>query len=249
MLEIKDLHVAVENKTIIKGVNLKINKGETHAIMGPNGAGKSTLANVLMGHPSYEIESGQILFEGQEIQDLEPEERAHLGMFLSFQYPLEIEGLANDKFLFFAMNANRKAREQTLLTEEEFATLYQEKMKLLKVHSGFETRPVNEGFSGGEKKRNEILQMLLLDPKFMIFDETDSGLDIDALRTIADGMNSMRSENKAQLVITHYQRLLDYVKPDFVHVFYDGKIVCSGDYQLALKLEKEGYKEWELARL
>lgn len=246
MLEIIDLCVSVDNKAIIKGLNLRVEKGQTHAIMGPNGAGKSTLANVLMGHPFYEVTSGKILFEGQEIQEMEPEERAHLGLFLSFQYPLEIEGLSNYKFLFFAMNAIRKARGKSLLTEEAFEEILDAKMKELKIGQEFKHRSVNEGFSGGEKKRNEILQMSLLDPTLMILDETDSGLDIDALRLIADGINQMRSSDKAQIVITHYQRLLEYVKPDFVHVFFDGKIVESGGYEVALKLEKEGYSEWEL---
>jgi len=245
MLEIKNLHVEVEGKEILKGLDLKIEKGQVHAIMGPNGAGKSTLANVLMGHPMYEITSGEILFEGKEVQELEPEERACLGMFLSFQYPLEIEGLSNFSFLFFAVNAQRKARGLTLLSEEGFEKILDEKMEEMQISEEFKTRSVNEGFSGGEKKRNEILQMALLDPKLAILDETDSGLDIDALKTISEGINNMRSENRAQVMITHYQRLLDYVKPDFVHVLFDGKIVESGDYMLAKELEKQGYQKWQ----
>lgn len=245
MLKIEDLFVGVEGRQIVKGLNLNIEKGEVHAIMGPNGSGKSTLANTLMGHPAYEVTSGKILFEEEEIQDLEPEQRAHLGLFLSFQYPLEIEGLSNDKFLFFAINSQRKAKGLSPMSEEVFSKLLEEKMELMKIPKEFITRSVNEGFSGGEKKRNEILQMSLLDPKLSILDETDSGLDIDALKVISEGINQMRSSDKSILLITHYQRLLDYVKPDFVHVFFEGMIVESGGYDLALRLEKEGYRKWQ----
>jgi Fe-S cluster assembly ATP-binding protein len=245
MLEIKDLFVEIEGKKIIKGLNFTMKKGEVHAIMGPNGAGKSTLAYVLMGHPLYQVTGGKILFEGEDILDLEPEIRAHKGLFLSFQYPLEIEGLSNFTFLFHALNAQRKTKGEEPLTESNFTDLLQKKMQKMQIPENFMHRSVNEGFSGGEKKRNEILQMSLLEPKLAILDETDSGLDIDALKRISEGINALRSQENSQLIITHYQRLLEYSSPDFVHVFFDGAIVESGGYDLALTLEKQGYQKWQ----
>lgn len=241
LLEIQDLHVVTEGKEILKGLNLQIQKGEVHAIMGPNGAGKSTLAKVLAGHPSYEVTRGHILFQGKDLLDLEPEERACAGLFMSFQYPLEIAGVSNQQFLQSALNAQRKARGQTLLTEAEFETLLTQKMGEMEIRSEFKERSINEGFSGGEKKKNEILQMALFAPVLSVLDETDSGLDIDAIRTVARGVNTMRSPERALLLITHYQRLLDHIRPDFVHVMADGVIVRTGDATLALELEEKGY--------
>lgn len=241
LIEIKDLEASVEGKKILDGLSIKINKGEIHAIMGPNGSGKSTLAKVVAGHPAYEVTGGQVWFKGQEILELEPEERAHLGLFMSFQYPVEVSGLTNHQFLKHAVDALAKANDKEALGEEAFEALLQEKMELMKIPSRFGERSLNEGFSGGEKKRNEILQMAALDPDLAILDETDSGLDIDALRIVADGVNTLMTPEKGLLVITHYQRLLDYIKPDFVHVMVGGRIVQSGGPELALELEEKGY--------
>jgi Fe-S cluster assembly ATP-binding protein len=243
MLEIKDLQVTVDGKPILKGLNLKIQKGEIHAIMGPNGAGKSTLAKVLAGDPSYEVTGGEILFEGQNILELPPEERAHLGLFMSFQYPVEIPGITNLQFLHTAYNAKRKAQGTTPVSEEVFSAILDEKMALVDVRNEFKVRNLNEGFSGGEKKRNEILQMAVLEPKLSILDETDSGLDIDAMRIVAKGVGQLMNPERALVLITHYQRLLDYIRPDVVHVLLDGKIVQSGGPELALTLEEKGY-DW-----
>ena len=243
MLELIDVHVAIENREILKGIHLKINLGEIHVIMGPNGAGKSTLAKVLAGDPSYEVTRGQILWDGVDIGELEPNERAHAGIFMGFQYPVEIPGVSNFQFLHTALNAKRKVLELAPLSEEEFSALLDEKMALVNVRQEFKFRNVNEGFSGGEKKRNEILQMAVLEPKLAVLDETDSGLDIDAMRVVADGINQFRHSNNALHLITHYQRLLDYVRPDFVHVVVDGRVVLSGDAHLALELERKGY-DW-----
>lgn len=243
MLEIEDLHATIEDKPILKGLSLRIKRGEIHAIMGPNGAGKSTLAKILAGDPAYEITSGAILFDGQDIIEMSPEERSHLGLFLGFQYPVELPGIPNFLFLHAAYNAQRKARSQPIVSEEEFSAILDQKMALVSVKSEFKTRNVNEGFSGGEKKRNEILQMAVLEPKLAILDETDSGLDIDAMRIVAQGVNCLIGEENALLLITHYQRLLDYIKPDFVHVIVDGKIVRSGSAELAYELEEKGY-DW-----
>lgn len=242
MLEIRELQTEIEGKPILKGLNLTIKKGEVHAIMGPNGAGKSTLAKVLAGDPSYEVTGGEVLFEEQQILELEPEERAHLGLFMSFQYPVEIPGISNLQFLYAAYNA-KIGLQGKALTEQEFSTFLDEKMALIDVRPEFKFRHLNEGFSGGEKKRNEILQMAVLEPKLSILDETDSGLDIDALRIIAHGVNRLMHSDNALLLITHYQRLLDYIRPHFVHVIIDGKIVQSGGPELALELEKKGY-DW-----
>lgn len=235
MIIIKNLHANIEGKPILKGLNLKIAKGEVHAIMGPNGAGKSTLAKILAGHEAYEITEGEVWFKGQNLLEMEPEERAKAGLFMSFQYPVEIPGLSNHQFLKTALNARKK------LTDEEFETLLQEKMTLMELRDEFKERGVNVGFSGGEKKRNEILQMALFEPDLAILDETDSGLDIDAMKIVAAGVNKMRNKENALLVITHYQRLLDYIKPDFVHVLIDGRIERTGDASLALELEAQGY--------
>jgi Fe-S cluster assembly ATP-binding protein len=243
MLEIKDLHVEVEGNPIVKGLNLKVACGEIHAIMGPNGAGKSTLAKVLAGHPSYEVTKGEVWFKGQNLLELEPAVRAHLGLFMSFQYPVEIPGVSNLQFMKAAFEAHRKARNQPEISEEDFLKLLQEKMEMIEVKPEFKDRNLNEGFSGGEKKRNEILQMALLDPDLAILDETDSGLDIDAMRVVSKGVNRFMTKDKGLILITHYQRLLDYIKPDFVHVMVDGKIVQSGDATLALELEEKGYGE------
>ena len=242
-LEIKDLSVKIENKNILKSLNLNINKGEVHAIMGPNGSGKSTLSNILSGKKGYEI-TGEILFENQNLFDLEIEERAHKGIFLAFQYPLEIPGVNTNIFLKTSLNAIKKARGEKELDALEFLKLVKEKAKNLKFDEDKLSRQLNVGFSGGEKKKNEILQMTILNPKLSILDETDSGLDIDALRIVADGVNSLRKENNSFLIITHYQRLLDYIKPDFVHVLMNGKIVKSGGAELAVELEKKGYKSF-----
>lgn len=243
LLIIQDLEVATEEKDILKGLCLTLQKGKVHAIMGPNGAGKSTLAKVLAGHPAYEITRGSILFKGQDLLALEPEERAHRGLFMSFQYPLEINGISNAEFLYLALNAQRKGKGQEPLSKEEFELLMDAKMASMEMGSEFKKRSINSGFSGGEKKKNEILQMSLFDPDCAILDETDSGLDIDAIRIVAKGVNAMRSPDKTILIITHYQRLLDYIKPDFVHVLNDGKIVRTGGPELALELEEKGYAE------
>ncbi|MDL1871236.1 Fe-S cluster assembly ATPase SufC [Deltaproteobacteria bacterium PRO3] len=241
MLEIKNLHAKVEDKEILKGINLTVNAGEVHAIMGPNGSGKSTLANVLAGRDNYEVTSGEVRYEGKNLLDLDVEERARAGIFLAFQYPIEIPGVTNAHFLKTALNAVRKHRGLEELDAMDFLALVKEKMKLLQMDPGFLNRGVNEGFSGGEKKRNEILQMAMLDPKLGLLDETDSGLDIDSLKIVANGVNALRSPNRAFVLVTHYQRLLDYIEPDFVHVLSGGKILTSGDKELAKHLEERGY--------
>ena len=243
MIEIKNLHASVEGKAILKGLSLTVNKGEIHAIMGPNGTGKSTLAKVLAGHPSYEVTEGEVLFMGKDLLDLDPEERTALGLFMSFQYPVEIAGVSNVEFLRTAYNSLKKARQQPVLTEEAFDVHFQQKMALMEMRPEFKTRSVNEGFSGGEKKRNEILQMAVLEPHLAVLDETDSGLDIDAMRIVAHSVNRLMSPENGLVIITHYQRLLDYIKPHFVHVMIEGKIVQSGGPELALDLEKKGY-DW-----
>ena len=243
MLKINNLHANIGDKEILKGLSLEINPGEVHAIMGPNGAGKSTLSSVLVGHPSFEVTEGEIEFDGESILDLEPEERAHLGMFLSFQYPVEIPGVSMVNFMRAAVNERRKAQGREPMNATEFLKLMKEKRALVELDSKLANRSVNEGFSGGEKKRNEIFQMAMLEPKLAILDETDSGLDIDALRIVANGVNALRSPERSAIVITHYQRLLDYIKPDFVHVLHNGRIVKSGGPELALELEEKGY-DW-----
>ena len=243
MLKIQDLKVEIEGKEIIKGLNLEINKGEVHAIMGPNGAGKSTLSAVIAGREEYEVTAGTIEFEGKDIMDLAPEERAHAGVFLSFQYPVEIPGVSVTNFIKTAINESRKARGLEPMEAKDLLKLMREKQRLLEMDKAFMSRSINEGFSGGEKKRNEIFQMAMLDPKLAILDETDSGLDIDALRIVANGVNKLKNQDNAVMVITHYQRLLDHIIPDFVHVLFDGKIVKSGDKNLALELEEKGY-DW-----
>jgi len=243
MLEIRNLHARVEDKEILKGVNLVVKAGEVHAIMGPNGSGKSTLAQVLAGRDTYEVTEGDILINGESVLELAPEERAAKGLFLAFQYPVEIPGVRNNYFLKTALNALRKARGEKELDAMEFLKLVKEKMKALKIDESMMNRSVNEGFSGGEKKRNEIFQMAILDPALCVMDETDSGLDIDALRIVANGVNALRSPQRAMVVITHYQRLLNYIVPDVVHVFVDGRIIKTGGKELALELEKEGYAE------
>jgi Fe-S cluster assembly ATP-binding protein len=241
MLKIDNLHARIAGKDILKGLTLDVKPGEVHAIMGPNGAGKSTLGNVLAGREGYEIAEGSILFEGHDLLALEPEERAAAGVFLAFQYPVEIPGVNNTYFLRTSLNAQRKARGEPELDSMQFLKLVREKLAVLHLKDELLHRGVNEGFSGGEKKRNEIFQLAVLEPKLAILDETDSGLDIDALRTVADGVNALRNANRAFLVITHYQRLLDYIKPDVVHVLADGRIVESGGPELALELEAHGY--------
>lgn len=243
MLKISKLSATVDGKTILQGVNLEIKSGEIHAIMGPNGAGKSTLAKVLAGHPAYEITEGEVWFKGQNLLELDPEERAHLGLFMSFQYPVEIPGVSNFQFLHTAYNAKRKANGQSEMSHSEFSQLLEKKMKLMEMRSEFSSRNVNENFSGGEKKRNEILQMAVLHPDLALLDETDSGLDIDAMRIVAHGVNKLMSADMGLLLITHYQRLLDYIRPHFVHVMLDGKIVQTGGPELALELENKGY-DW-----
>ncbi|ALJ11902.1 Fe-S cluster assembly ATPase SufC [Sphingopyxis macrogoltabida] len=244
MLKIENLHATVADKPILKGLSLSINAGEIHAIMGPNGAGKSTLSYVLGGRPGYEVTDGSATFDGQDLLDMDPHERAAAGLFLGFQYPVEIPGVSNVQFLRESLNAQRKARGEEPLSGGDFLKLAREKAGLLKLDMDMLKRPVNVGFSGGEKKRNEMVQMGILDPKLAILDETDSGLDIDALRVVGDGINAiMRRPDKAVLLITHYQRLLDYVQPDFVHVLAAGRIVKSGGPELALELEREGYAE------
>jgi Fe-S cluster assembly ATP-binding protein len=243
MLEIKNLHARVEDNEILRGINLTVNAGEVHAIMGPNGSGKSTLAGVLAGRDAYEVIAGEVLYQGKDLLDLDPEERAREGLFLAFQYPVEIPGVSNTYFLRAAINAIRKHRGQPEYDAAAFLRLVKEKMKLVRMSDELLKRPVNEGFSGGEKKRNEIFQMAVLDPRLAILDETDSGLDIDALRTVADGVNALRSPERAMIVITHYQRLLDYIIPDKVHILSKGRIVLSGDKELARELEAKGYEK------
>jgi Fe-S cluster assembly ATP-binding protein len=247
MLEIRDLYVKIEDedREILKGLSLKVPKGEVHAIMGPNGSGKSTLAHVIAGRDGYEVTKGDILWNGESVLEMEPEERAAKGVFLAFQYPVEIPGVASLTFMRSAMNAVRKARGEGELTTPEFIKLIKDKAQKLNIDMEMLKRPVNVGFSGGEKKRSEILQMEVLEPSLCVMDETDSGLDIDALRIVAEGVNSMRSKDRAMLVITHYQRLLNHIVPDRVHVLADGKIRKSGDAQLALELEKSGYAEFQ----
>ncbi len=246
MLQIKNLHARIEEGTeILKGINLEIKPGEVHAIMGPNGAGKSTLSSVIAGKEDYEVTDGDIIFQGEAINEDAPEERAHKGIFLSFQYPVEIPGVTVTNFIKSAMNETRKANGLEDMPAKEMLAMIREKSGLLDIKKDFLNRSLNEGFSGGEKKRNEIFQMLMLNPKLAILDETDSGLDIDALRIVADGVNKFRNENNAVLLITHYQRLLDYIQPDFVHVLADGKIIKTGDKNLALELEDKGY-DWLL---
>jgi Fe-S cluster assembly ATP-binding protein len=241
MLEIKELRARVQHKEILKGVTLTVNTGEVHAIMGPNGSGKSTLARVLAGHPEYEVTGGEVLFEGKDLLDLDPEERAREGVFMAFQYPVEIPGVNNAYFLKAAVNALRKHRGEQELDAMDFMQLVNERLQLMHMDQDLLKRPVNEGFSGGEKKRNEIFQMLVLQPKLAVLDETDSGLDIDALKTVAEGVNAMRSPDRAIVVVTHYQRLLNYIVPDRVHVLTDGRIARSGGSELALELEDKGY--------
>jgi Fe-S cluster assembly ATP-binding protein len=241
MLQINNLQARVEDKDILKGISLTVNAGEVHAIMGPNGSGKSTLAAVLAGRDAYEVTDGEVLFEGRDLLEMDPEERAREGLFLAFQYPVEIPGVNNGYFLKAALNAIRQHRGQPELDAIEFARLMKEKMKLLQMDPSILKRSVNEGFSGGEKKRNEIFQMAMLEPKLCVLDETDSGLDIDALRVVADGVNALRSPDRAIVVVTHYQRLLNYIVPDFVHVLSEGRIVKSGGKELALELEAKGY--------
>lgn len=243
MIEIKNLHVSIDGTPLLKGVNLKVLAGEIHAIMGPNGAGKSTLAKVVAGDPAYEVTEGTILFNGEDLLEMDPEERAHAGVFMGFQYPVEIPGVSNLQFLQTAYNSIRTARGEELLSSDAFETLLDEKIAQMEVKPEFKTRNLNEGFSGGEKKRNEILQMAVLDPALAILDETDSGLDIDAMRVVAQGVNRLMNAEKGLILITHYQRLLDYIQPQFVHVMIDGKIVQSGDASLACELESKGY-DW-----
>ncbi|WP_457566781.1 Fe-S cluster assembly ATPase SufC [Caldithrix abyssi] len=243
MLEIRNLHANVEGNEILKGINLTIKAGEIHAIMGPNGSGKSTLANVLAGRDLYEVTEGEILFEGKDLLEMTPEERAREGIFLAFQYPVEIPGVSNMYFLKTALNEKRKHLGLPEIDAADFLAIVKEKMKIVEMDQSLLNRPVNEGFSGGEKKRNEIFQMAVLEPKLAILDETDSGLDIDALRVVAEGVNHLHNDRNAFLVITHYQRLLQYIVPDFVHVLYNGKIVKSGGRDLALELEEKGY-DW-----
>ncbi len=243
LLEIKNLHAGIKDREILKGVDLTINAGEVHAIMGKNGSGKSTLANVIMGRECYEVTAGSITFKGHDVLDMDPEERAREGVFLAFQYPVEIPGVSTDYFLKAAVNASRKHKGLPELNAAEFIKLIKDKMALLKMDPSFMRRAINEGFSGGEKKRNEIFQMAVCDPTLCLMDETDSGLDIDALKTVAGGANALRGPDRAILLVTHYQRLLDYIVPDFVHVMIDGRIVKTGDKSLALELEERGY-DW-----
>ena len=243
LLEVKDLEVSINENEILKKLNLTINKGEIHAIMGPNGSGKSTFSKVLTGHPAYSIKAGEIFFKGSSILDLEPEERSHLGIFLAFQYPIEIPGVSNEDFLRLAYNAKQKFYNKPEVDPLEFLAIINEKLSLVNMSPTFLSRNVNEGFSGGEKKRNEILQLILLDSELAILDETDSGLDIDALRVISNGINNFMNPSKSILLITHYQRLLDYIKPTYVHVMQNGRIVKTGSAELAKELENKGY-EW-----
>ncbi len=243
MLEINNLRAQVGGKEILRGIDLKVGAGEVHAIMGPNGSGKSTLAHVLSGRENYQVTAGEVIYNGKDLLAMTPEERAREGIFLAFQYPVEIPGVSTTYFLKAALNAVRKHRGLEELDAMEFLTLIREKMKLVEMEQTLTNRPLNEGFSGGEKKRNEVLQMAVLDPKLAILDETDSGLDIDALRIVAGGVNALRSKDRAMIVITHYQRLLNYIVPDFIHVLYEGRIVKSGKKDLALELEAKGY-DW-----
>lgn len=243
LLSIKNLHASIGDKEILKGINLEVKAGEIHAIMGPNGAGKSTLSAVIAGNENYEMTEGEILLEGEDISELAPEERAHKGIFLSFQYPVEIPGVSVTNFMRTAINETRKANGQDEMPANQMLKVIREKSELLEIDRKFLSRSLNEGFSGGEKKRNEIFQMAMLEPKLAILDETDSGLDIDALRIVANGVNKLKSDKNAIIVITHYQRLLDYIVPDFVHVLYNGKIVKSGGKELAYELEEKGY-DW-----
>ena len=243
ILEIKNLQVSINENEILKDLNLKVNKGEIHAIMGPNGSGKSTLSKVLAGHPAYTVLNGDILYQGNSILTLEPEERSHLGIFLAFQYPIEIPGVSNEDFLYLSYNSKLKAQNKDEISPIEFFSLIIKKLQTVNMDPAFLNRNVNEGFSGGEKKRNEIVQMLLLDSKLSILDETDSGLDIDALKIISKGIRTFMNEEKAIILITHYQRLLDYVKPNLIHVMKDGRIIKTGSAELAKELEKKGY-EW-----
>jgi len=243
MLKIKNLQASIEDKEILKGINLEVNPGEIHAIMGPNGSGKSTLANVIAGREEYEMTGGSIELENEDIAELDPEERAHKGVFLSFQYPIEIPGVSVTNFMKTAINETRKAQGKEDMKAGDMLKMIREKSEMLEIDRKFLSRSLNEGFSGGEKKRNEIFQMAMLEPKLAILDETDSGLDIDALRIVANGVNKLRNKDNATIVITHYQRLLDYIVPDFVHVLYKGRIVKSGGKELALELEKRGY-DW-----
>ena len=241
MLKIKNLHAKVEGKDILKGINLEIKAGEVHAIMGPNGSGKSTLASVITGKEEYEMTEGEILFEKENLEDISPEERAHKGIFMSFQYPIEIPGITTTNFIKTAINETRKARGQNDMPAKDMLKMLREKCDLLDIDQKFLSRSINDGFSGGEKKRNEIFQMAMLEPKLAILDETDSGLDIDALKIVANGVNKLKRQDNAVMVITHYQRLLDHIIPDYVHVLFDGKIVKSGNKELAVELEKKGY--------
>lgn len=243
ILEIKDLKVSINENEILKSLNLKVNRGEIHAIMGPNGSGKSTFSKVIAGHPAYSVSSGDIIFKGSSILDLDPEDRSHLGIFLAFQYPIEIPGVSNEDFLRLAYNSKQKFYNKPEVDPIEFLSIINEKLKLVNMSPLFLSRNVNEGFSGGEKKRNEILQMILLDSEVSILDETDSGLDIDALKIISTGINNFMNENKSIVLITHYQRLLDYINPTYVHVMQDGKIIKTGSADLAKELENKGY-EW-----
>lgn len=250
MITIKNLHASIEGKEILKGLNLEVKAGEVHAIMGPNGAGKSTLASILAGREEYEITEGTVDFDGQDLLELSTEDRAREGLFLAFQYPIEIPGVSNINFLRTALNEIREYRKEEPISAKDFMNLVREKSAIVELDAKLASRSVNEGFSGGEKKRNEIFQMAMLNPKLAILDETDSGLDIDALRIVANGVNKLKSKDNATIVITHYQRLLDYIIPDFVHVLYDGKIVKTGSKELALELEEKGY-DWikeELAK-
>ncbi len=243
LLEIKDLHASIDDKEILKGLNLTVKSGEVHAIMGPNGSGKSTLSKVLAGHPSYQVTSGEVLYNGENLLELEPDERAKAGIFLAFQYPVEVPGVSNSQFLRLAYNEKMKHLGEEELDPLEFNDYLKEKAKVVEMSSEFFKRSVNEGFSGGEKKRNEILQMAVLNPTLAILDETDSGLDIDALRIVAGGVNQLRSQDNAIILVTHYQRLLNYIVPDFVHVLADGRVVKEGGKELALELEEKGY-DW-----
>jgi len=243
MLKIKNIHAKIEDKGILKGIDLEIKAGEIHAIMGPNGSGKSTLASVITGKEEYEVTDGEILFENEDLEEVSPEERAHKGIFMSFQYPIEIPGITTTNFIKTAINETRKARGENDMPAKDMLKMLREKCDLLDIDQKFLSRSINDGFSGGEKKRNEIFQMAMLEPKLAILDETDSGLDIDALKIVANGVNKLKSQDNAVLVITHYQRLLDYIVPDYVHVLFDGKIVKSGTKDLAHELEKKGY-DW-----